>query len=383
VPPRQIIHLDIPFFAAAVERVRDPRLAGRPVIVAPEVPRALVLSLSEEARQAGVRRRMRLTAALKLCPEALVLEPNEALYARAAAAVQEILGRFTPLIEPVGYARVFLDVTGTGRLLGCAVDVADRARREVRERLRLSASVGVAANKLVSRVAADQSVPRDGLLEVPPGDEAPFLAPLLVRRLPGIGPAMGRELEDLNILIVRHLAELSVAHLALAFGPRALLLHERALGIDPTPVRPPEAEAVVVEETRLSADSCEAAPLREAVKGLARSGGRALRRRGERAGRLEVVLRYADDRSASGRRRLATPAASDLALAREAWTLFESVRRRRVRVRGIILRFAALEKGGSRQLELFPEESQARDEALSVALDRLDRRGLAVSLGGP
>src|SRR5262249_39197027 len=157
-----------------------------------------------------------------------------------SAAMQEILGRFTPLVEPVGYARAFLDVTGTGRLLGAAVDVADRARREVRDRLRLPASAGVAANKLVSRVAADDGVPRTGLLAVAAGDEAPFLAPLPLSRLPGIGPRIGRELEDLNILLVGELADLSIAHLVLAFGPTGAALHDRALGIDPTPVRPPE-----------------------------------------------------------------------------------------------------------------------------------------------
>src|SRR5262249_49599859 len=149
-----------------------------------------------------IRRRMRVEAALRLCPGAEVVEPDEPLYARAATAVQEILGRFSPLIEPVGYARAFLDVTRTARLFGPAVDVADRARREVRERLRLPASAGVAANKLVSRVAADESVPREGLLEVPAGDEAPFLAPLPVRRLPGIGIETSRELEDLNVHLV-------------------------------------------------------------------------------------------------------------------------------------------------------------------------------------
>ena len=374
---RQIVHVDIADFAVAVERVREPRLVGRPVLIAPGTVRSRVLWLSEEARAAGVRRGMPAEAALRICHNAAVLEPDEPLYGHAASGVREVLSRFTPLIEPVGYSRVFLDITGTGRLFGAAVDVAACAQREVRERLRLPASAGVAVNKLVSRIAADESVPA-GLLEVRPGGEAPFLAPLPVRRLPGLGPALCRDLEDLNIRIVRQMAEMPVAHLTLAFGPLGAFLHRWALGIDPTPVRPPEREDVLVEEARLTEDTEETARLGAALRDMVGRGARRLRQREERTGRLEISIRYADDRSASGRRVLREAADTDPTLLREAAALLEKVRRRRVRVRGMTLRFAGLQRR-PRQMRLFDEAPLRREEALVRALDKLRSRGLIVS----
>jgi DNA polymerase-4 len=370
---KQIIHIDVAAFAVAVERVREPRLAGRPVLIAPQAPRALVLALSDEARSAGVRRGMLAEGAVRLCRDAVVLAPDEPLYTRAATAVREILSRFTPLVEPVGYARTFLDVTGTGRLFGSATDVAARLQREIRGRLRLPASAGVAVNKLVSRVAADESLPT-GLIEVHPGDEAPFLAPLPVRRLPGIGRGVSRELEDLNIRIVRQLAAVSVGHLTLAFGRMGIVLHERALGIDPTPVLPPERDSAIVEEARLAEDTVETARLVLALREMVERGAWRLRRRGERSGRLDLAVRYADDRTAAGRLRLAEASALDGTLLREAAALLERVRRRRVRVRGMTLRFAAIERG-PRQMRLFDEEPMRREEALAAAIDRLRARG--------
>ena len=378
---RRIVHLDIAAFAVAVERVRAPGLGRRPVLIAPSAPRGRVLSLSEEARAAGVRRGMEVDVAARICREVIILPPDEPLYARAADAVREILRRFSPVIEPVGYGRAFLDVTGTDRLLGPASDVALRVQREVRESLRLSASAGVAVNKLVSRVAADESAPC-GLLEVPPGDEASFLAPLSVRRLPGVGRNIWRDLEDLNIRLVRQLAEISAGHLVLAFGHLGVLLHDRALGIDPTPVRPPEQKPAIVEEARIPGDTAGAAPLRAALGEALERACLRLRRSGERAGRMEIALRYADDRTAAGRRRLLRASGLHRDLMREGVALLDKVRARRVRVRSMVVRLTALERG-PRQPFLFEEDEREarRGEALASALDALRTRGIAVSAG--
>ena len=150
--PRTILFIDPPAFCTTVEALVAPALRTRPVAVAPPgAERAVVLALSTEARRAGVERGMAVRQARKLCPDLVLIPPNPRLYARASSALHQILRAYAPVIEPRGYGHAFLDLTGTGRLFGPPVDVAARVRREVRERLRLPLSVGVAANKLVSQ----------------------------------------------------------------------------------------------------------------------------------------------------------------------------------------------------------------------------------------
>ena len=149
---RSVLFIDPPAFCTTVEGSSLPRSAARPLAVAPPgADRATILALSAEARLAGLTRGMAVRPALKLCPDLVLLPPNPRLYARASRALHEVLRIYAPVIEPRGYGHAFLDLTGTGRLFGPAVDVAERIQREVRERLRLPLSVGVAANKLVSR----------------------------------------------------------------------------------------------------------------------------------------------------------------------------------------------------------------------------------------
>src|SRR5262245_5731006 len=152
--PKTIFYVDPPAFCATVERLVAPDLRSRPIAVAPPgADRATILALSPEARAAGVDRGMLVRRARKLCPDLVLLPPNPRLYARASRALDQILRVYAPVIEPRGYGHAFLDLSGTERLFGKAVDVAERIRRESRDRLRLPLTVGVAINKLVSEAA--------------------------------------------------------------------------------------------------------------------------------------------------------------------------------------------------------------------------------------
>lgn len=366
---RDIVHLDVAAFAVAVERVRDPRLRERPVVVAPPTPRGLVLTASFEARRAGIARGMPVTRAMRVCRDVVVLTPDEPLYARAASAVREIVSRFTPLVEPASGGRWFLDLTGTRRLFGAPVDAAARVAREVKERLRLPAAVGVSINKTVSRVAADVTEPA-GLLDIAHGNEASFLAPLPAVRLPGVAGDVRMTLVDLNIRIVREIAELDVGNLTMLFGRFGIVLHDRALGIDPTPVRPPEEEPSVLEEATLAEDTNEVAAIEAVLFELTRRAGLELRRRGVSAGRLEVGLRYADGARARARADLREPSDLDPRLYREASRLLGRGLARRVRVRSLMLRASGLARR-PRQLLLFEEGVYRRDASLTAALTRL------------
>ena len=349
---RAILHLDIPAFPVAVERVVSPRLVGRPVVVAPSSStRAAILVSSLEARRAGVFRGMPLARAARICRDLIVLPPNEPLYRRASDAILKVLGCYSPLLEPAGGGHVFLDMTGTHHLFGRAVDSADRIQREVRGRLRLAATLGVASNKLVSRVAARVIRP-ERLYDVFPGSEAPFLSPLEVDLLPGVDPPAREILWEVNIGRVQELAALDVAHLRLLFGKRAWRLYREARGIDPSPVRPPETTPAVREEETLAEDSNEDAVHREALDRLAARAAARVRRMHREAGRVSIRLCYVDGVESVREETLARPVAHDLAAREIVQRLFEKARGRRTQIRHLEVTMADLREA-PHQLLLF------------------------------
>jgi len=370
---REIIHVDIAAFAVAVEQVIHPELRGRPVVVAPLGPtRTFVMALSREARQAGVRKGMVLAKAIRYCREAVVLPPNEPLYERASSAVCRVLQRFSPVLEPAGYGHAYLDLTGTGRLLGPPRDAAWRAQSDLRRELRLEASVGVASNKMVSRIASVVMQPA-GLHEVVPGGEAPFLAPLPVTLLPGIGRQMHEQLEELNIRTVRDIAVMEMTYLTLAFGRLGFLLYQRALGIDNTPVYPMRKAPAVQFESALAEDTNDYGVLRSAVFSLCEEAGERLRAEKQRTGLLELRIRYADCRESGGKTKLAAPTQSTAALRDSAGRLLEKYLTRRTRVRRFWLRLGDLSRGAV-QLDLFEDRAEQRRARLEAAIDSLRRR---------
>jgi DNA polymerase-4 len=376
---RSVLHVDIAAFPIAVERVIEPGLRGRPVVLAPPgSARAPVLAASPEAVREGVRVGMPLPVALRRCPGVAVLHPNEPLYRRATGAVLALLGGYSPLVEPAALGQTFLDLTGTARLFGAAQDAAARIRREIEARLRLRPTVGLATSKLVSRVAARVIRP-DGLYDVFPGSEAPFLAPLPVGLLPAARAGTRERLSDLNVERVGDLLRFSQAQLLIAFGPPGERLRCQALGIDASPVRPPETAPAVVEEATLAEDSNEEAALLRTLFGLCERSGARLRRLGARAGRLRITLRHSDDVISRREERLAPPVAADLALFAQARAICERARPRRVRVRWIELRCLEIARG-PRQLALFGPESfddrasHGAAESLEEAVHRIRGR---------
>jgi DNA polymerase-4 len=381
---RAILHLDVPAFPIAVERVVAPRLGGRPVAIAPSSSsRAVVLVSSLEAREAGVFRGMPLFRAVRICPDLTVLPPNEPLYRRASEAILKLLSCYSPLLEPAGGGHAFLDLTGTRRLFGEAVDSADRIQREVRERLRLAPTLGVASNKLVSRVAARVIRP-ERLYDVFPGGEARFLAPLDVDLLPAVDPPARGVLAELRVLRVGDLAALAPEHLRILFGRRAARIHREALGVDPSPVRPPERSLVVLEEETLAEDSNEDAVHRGTLDRLVVRGAGRIRRMGVEAGRILVRVRYADGVVSERGERLVPPTGSEITLRAAAGKLLEAARGRRIRVRHLEVIFRDLFPV-PRQMHLFATREirprEHRDTALEAALVRIRDRFGAAAVG--
>ena len=357
---RSILHVDVPAFPIAVERVIEPGLRHRPVIVAPSGgARATILAASPEAVRDGVRAGMPVRVAARRCPGVVLLPVNEALYQRAAGAIVALLQAYSPLVEPSAHGHSYLDLTGTGRLFGHATDVAARIRREIADRLRLPATVGVATNKLVSRVAARVIRP-DGLCDIFPGGEAPFLAPLPVGFLPGAaGPQARARFEDLGISRIGDLLRLSLTQISIAFGRSGGRLHRHASGIDDSPVRPPERCRTVVEQVTLAEDSNARAVLHQALWRLCERTGARLRHLGATPRRLHLTVRFSDAVTATGSTLLPLPTSAELPMFAAARALLDRVLSRRVRVRTMTLSSSDFARG-PRQLTLFdPQEFDA------------------------
>ncbi|WP_227999873.1 DNA polymerase IV [Nocardia australiensis] len=211
-----ILHADLDSFYASVEQRDEPRLRGRPVIVGGGV----VLAASYEAKALGVRTPMNGRAALRLCPDAIVVRPRMSAYAEASKAVFEVFANTTPVVEGISIDEAFLDVGGLRRIAGEPVEIAQRLRAEVRDQVGLPISVGIARTKFLAKVASAVAKP-DGLRLVPPDGELAFLHPLPVERLWGVGEVTSRTLHEHDITRVGQLAELGEPLLRSILGPAA------------------------------------------------------------------------------------------------------------------------------------------------------------------
>jgi DNA polymerase-4 len=227
-----ILHADLDAFFASVEQRDDPRLRGRPVIVGGGV----VLAASYEAKARGVQTAMSGRHARRLCPRAIVVEPRFSAYVEASKAVFEVFDDMSPLVEGLSIDEAFLDVRGLEHISGTPAEIAVRLRREVRERVGLPITVGVATTKFLAKVASGVAKP-DGLLVVPAGRELAFLHPLPVERLWGVGRVTAAKLRDRGITTVARVAQLDESTLVSILGRAAgRHLHALAHNRDPRPV---------------------------------------------------------------------------------------------------------------------------------------------------
>ncbi len=367
-------------FPVAVERRVSARLAGRPLALAPGgTDRAIIWSASPEAALAGVEVGMPIYQALRRCPDLVILPPRLSLYRRAAQALERILCPFVPIIEPHTLGHAYGDLTGTARLFGPALDVAAKIRREIWGRLGLPVTVGVAVNKVVSEVAAHVLKP-EPVVDVRPGEEPAFLAPHRLAALPGAEPKIREQLARYNVALIGTLAALTPGQVEGVLGRWGAVLHGRARGIDPRPVRPPERREVLRAQCTLAAETNDRDLLHAELRCLAEAVGRAIRARGATAERLELRVRYADHRDAEGVAVVEPATDLDVELYAATRRLADRIAARRIALTAVGLT-ATLGVGSDVQLSLFDAPPSAvRRWALNAALDRVRRRYGAASI---
>lgn len=222
-------------FYASVEQRDDPRLRGKPVVVAWKGNRSVVCAASYEARKFGVRSAMPAMRAERLCPDAIFVPPDFVRYKAVSRAAREIFQRHTDLVEPLSLDEAYLDVTENKTGLPTATRVARTVRQQIREELHLTASAGVAPNKFLAKIASDWKKP-DGLYVIQPEEIETFLTPLPVGRIPGVGKVTEKRLEEIGIKTVGDLRRLESAMLEDRFGRYGIRLYELARGVDHSPV---------------------------------------------------------------------------------------------------------------------------------------------------
>jgi DNA polymerase-4 len=246
---RKIIHVDMDAFYATVEQRDNPKLRGKPVVVAWKGNRSVVCAASYEARTFGVHSAMPAVRAQRLCPEAIFVPPDFIRYRAVSHDVREIFQRHTDLIEPLSLDEAYLDVSENKTGLATATLVARTIREQIRQDLNLTASAGVAPNKFLAKLASDWRKP-DGLFVIQPDDVDTFLLPLPVGRLPGVGKVTGEKLEKLEIKTVGDLRGLDQSSLEQQFGRFGLRLYELARGIDASEVVPDRpTKSISAEDT--------------------------------------------------------------------------------------------------------------------------------------
>jgi DNA polymerase IV len=232
---RKIVHIDMDAFYASVEQRDDPRLRGRPVVVAWKGNRSVVCAASYEARAFGVRSAMPALRAERLCPDAIFVPPDFPRYRAVSRSVRDICKRHTDLIEPLSLDEVYLDVTDNKSGLPTATRVAKAIREKIREELHLTASAGVAPNKFLAKIASDWRKP-DGLFVIQPKDIDIFLPPLPVGRIPGVGKVTEKRLAELGVRTVGDLRALETRILEGQLGRYGSRLYALARGIDSSAV---------------------------------------------------------------------------------------------------------------------------------------------------
>jgi DNA polymerase-4 len=374
---RAVLHVDMDAFYASVEERDDPALAGKPVIVGWDGGRGVVAAANYEVRKFGVHSAMPMRTALKLCPHALCVRPRMQRYQEVSRQVFGVFQEFTPLVQGLSLDEAFLDVTGSQQLWGGALEIALRVKRRIRELTGLTASVGVAPNKLVAKIASELEKP-DGLVVVSAPRVRAVLDPLSVRKLPGLGRKTGEKVEAAGIRTLGELRSAPDAVLWPLFGRYSAWMRERASGIDERPVQPDLEEKSISAEDTFATDIAEVRSLQHQLARLADLAATRLRARGLMAGCVGVKIRRGDFTTFTRQRAVAPPTCEGRAVAGVSAELLArwlaANPGAKLRLLGVVL----TELTPASQLGLFEEaRPQSRlDAALDEARARFGSRAL-------
>ena len=378
-----ILHVDMDAFFVSVELLERPELRGKPVVVGGRPDqRGVVSAASYEARKFGIHSAMPLRAAGRLCPHAVFLDGHHEKYSEWSDRIASILAKFSPIVEMVSVDEAYLDLSGTERLHGPPFAAADKLLRIITRQTGLPCSGGLATTRLTAKVASDQGKPR-GLVWVAPGMEARFLAPLPIRKIPGIGEVTERALRALGIETVEQLASHSQEKLEKIFGQWGTALYRKARGGDAYEFLIDAEPKSISHNHTFGEDTSDVAEMETLLSHLSQKACKRLREAGLSARTLTLTIRYAGFETYTRSKTLAESAQLDSDIFAVFLNLFRRHRdaKRKVRLLGVAL--SALSHG-AQQLDLLESDRREKLEKLTKAADSLrDKFGFtSVQFGG-
>lgn len=381
-PQKTFLHVDMDAFFASVEQHDHPELRGKPVIVgAPPGQRGVVAAASYEARAFGIHSAMPSGTAAKKCPAAIFVHGNMARYKEVSRTIMRIFESYTPLVQPLSIDEAFLDVTGSQRLFGDGKTIAGKIRRDILEQTGLTASVGVAPNMFLAKLASDMDKP-DGLTLVPFGQAAieEFLAPLPIGRMWGVGKVMQKKMLSLGLPTLGKLQQCNFQTLEKAIGQRAASLFTRlAHGIDERGIALETKDKSISNETTFKKDLTDSEQIEATYKRLIDQVGGRLRKAGFFATTVHLKIRWNDFSSITRQTRLAIPCRDDTTLREAGMALLDAhLRPRPVRLIGFgVSGLAETDQPESQQLSLFDAPDTTEHEKrnrLSHATDSIRQK---------
>ncbi|MBC7984994.1 MAG: DNA polymerase IV [Candidatus Obscuribacterales bacterium] len=367
---RAILHVDLDAFYASVEQRDRPELRGHPVIVGGLGARGVVATASYEARHYGVHSAMPMHEARTLCPAGKFVAPRMSVYRDVSREVFDVLRRYTPLVEGLSLDEAFLDVTASQTAFGDALKIARDIKQQIHVRTRLTASVGIAANKLVAKIASEMRKP-DGFMSIAPSEVNTYLDPMPIRKLFGIGPKTAAQLNDVGIYTLHDLRTAHAHQLQALFGREAFAIQKRAAGIDDRPVLSEWDEKQISTETTFDVDIAAPALLRSELSKLADRTATRLRSKQVAAHGIAVKIRRHDFSTYTRQRRCQPPTYETRAIANLAEQLLDEWLQEHPGAAVRLLGVGAYDLGSVVQLSLLDAPTTHSNAQLDSTVDRI------------
>lgn len=351
---RHIAHLDLDTFFVSVEHLRNPKLIGKPVLIGGSNARGVVASCSREARAFGIHSGMPMYQALNLCRESIVVKSDFEAYGKYSALVTDIVRDTVPTFEKASIDEFYVDLTGMDKFYGC-FKFTTELQQKVNRESGLPVSWAVASNKLISKVATNEVKPK-GQIEIPFGDEKPYLAPLSVMKLPGVGKETGYKFLKMGVETIKTLSEIPLEMLQNLMGRSGTELWRRANGVDNSPVIPYSEQISISTEQTFQTDTIDINALEAILVRMTESVAYELRSQNRLTGCVTVKVRYTDFQTYT-RQKVIPYTNGDHTLIKTVKELFTRLYERRVLVRLLGVRLSHL-TSGTYQINLFEDTNE-------------------------
>lgn len=363
-----IVHIDLDSFFVSVERLLNPKLIGKPVLVGGSSDRGVVASCSYEAREFGIHSAMPMRQAKQLCPEALIVRGDTAEYSKFSNIITQMIAEEVPMYEKTSIDEFYMDLTGMDKFFGC-YKLATELRQRIIKETGLPISFAMSANKTVSKVGTGEAKP-NGQKEIPFGTEKEFLAPLSIRKIPMVGDKTYQLLRGMGVMWIRTLQEMPLELLQQVLGENGSVIWRKAQGIDNSPVVPYSERKSISTERTFEQDTIDVKKLKGLLIGMTEKLAYQLRSEQKLTACVTVKIRYSDFNTYTMQARI--PYTSlDHILIDKVKELFDKLYQKRMLIRLIGIKFSHLVQGGH-QYNLFdqtPEQIQ-----LYMAMDTIRKR---------